>query len=76
MLTGGLTVNRGGETISTSAFFSVVPSRFAAEQIYQSESIFRAFKSCKLLLLYFTLSCGAWPDPFLQLTTGAGYPVT
>ena len=71
MLTGGLTVKRGKETIITSVFLSKFPRRFVAEQICQSESIFRAFKSCKLLLLSFTLSWGNWPDAFLQMTTGA-----
>ena len=59
-----------------TVFPSKLPSRLVAKQMYQSESIFRAFKSCKLLLLYFTLSWSNWPDAFFQMTTGAGYPVT
>ena len=59
-----------------SVFLSKFPSRFPAEHIYLSESIFRAFKSSKLLLLRYTsLSPGAPGRMLFQLTTGAWNPI-
>ena len=75
--TRGLTVNAGRETTTSWVFLWTFPKRFAAEQKYVSESLLRTSEICKTLLLYCALPWGKnWPVNFLQVTIGAGYPVT
>ena len=73
---GGLTVNTGSETTTSRVFLSTFPKRLTAEQKYQSESLLRTSEICKTMLLYCTLPRGNWPVDFLQVSNGAGYPVT
>ena len=76
ILEGGLVVNRGRDTTTNMVFFSAFPKRFFAEHVYTSESSLRTCEICNALLLYLTLPRGKWPDNFLHVTTGVGYPVT
>ena len=76
ILDGGLDVNLGRDTTTNMVFFSAFPRRFFAEQVYTSESSLQICEICSALLLYLTLPRGKWPDNFLHVTTGVGYPVT
>ena len=73
---GGVMVNTGSEITTSWVFLSTFPKRLTAEQKYVSESTLRTSEICKALLLYFALPWGNWPVDFLQVTPGAGYPVT